>query len=74
MGVLQCDRYGCENIMCDRLSHKYGYICNECFDELVLLGAGANIEKFMGTEKNNHVITNVDAYEVFDKEFEFMLR
>ena len=70
MGVLECNRYGCENIMCDRLSHKYGYICNECFDELILLGAGANIAKFMDTEKYNHTITNVDAYEFFNEEFE----
>lgn len=35
MGVLACDRKGCENIMCAKHSDEYGYICNECFDELV---------------------------------------
>ena len=34
MGVLACDRSGCENVMCDRYSNTYGYICNSCFDEL----------------------------------------
>lgn len=46
MGVLACDRAGCENIMCDRLSHIYGYICDECFDELSQM-ADADIEAFM---------------------------
>ncbi len=34
MGVLACDRKGCENIMCDRYSNRVGYICEECFSEL----------------------------------------
>lgn len=34
MGVLACDRYGCENIMCDFYSHTYGYLCRECKTEL----------------------------------------
>jgi len=38
MGVIPCDRVGCENIMCSRLSDRYGYLCWECFDELVALG------------------------------------
>lgn len=35
MSVLACRRAGCENIMCDRYSTQYGYICEECFEELV---------------------------------------
>ena len=69
MGVLQCDRRECENIMCDRYSPKYGYICYECFDELVSLGADANIGHFMVSAFNNSDIT-VDAYELFNKEFD----
>ena len=34
MGVMQCDRKGCENVCCDRYSTNYGYICNSCFEEL----------------------------------------
>jgi protein-arginine kinase activator protein McsA len=37
MGVMACDRNGCENIMCDRLLElkvTQKYICNECFEEL----------------------------------------
>jgi len=51
MSVLQCDRNGCDNIMCDRLSYEYGYICWECFNELVSLGPEANTEAFMNSPK-----------------------
>lgn len=51
MGVMACYRVGCENVMCDRLSNKYGYICDECFDELVSLGVTTNVEEFMALEK-----------------------
>ena len=34
MGVLECDRLGCENIMCEYVSSTYGYICDECLEEL----------------------------------------
>ena len=35
MGVLACDRNGCENIMCDNVSHERNeYLCNECKQEL----------------------------------------
>jgi len=53
MGVLACDREGCTNILCDRLSNVYGYICNECFEELVNSGSAA-IMKFMATEQKEH--------------------
>ena len=52
MGVLTCDRNGCENVMCDRLSHKYGYICNECFEEL-LQSDIMDIQEFMDSEKSH---------------------
>ena len=51
MGVLPCYRQSCKNIMCNRYSLTHGYICNECFEELVNLGAEANIDTFMKTEK-----------------------
>ncbi len=38
MSYMQCDREGCENIMCDRYSSQYGYICDKCFKELVASG------------------------------------
>jgi hypothetical protein len=50
MSVLTCNRKGCQNIMCDRHSHEYGYICNECFEELVN-EENLDIEDFMDSEK-----------------------
>ena len=51
MGVMTCNRNGCENIMCDYYSQKYGYICYECFNELLDMGLDANISIFMGSIK-----------------------
>ncbi len=34
MGVLACDRLGCENIMCEYISPKFGYLCEDCLEEL----------------------------------------
>lgn len=51
MGVIRCNRNGCERIGCDRHSPEYGYICGECFEELVSMGPTANIEAFMDSPK-----------------------
>ena len=37
MGVMACNRNGCKNVMCDRYSEEHGYLCDECFDELVAI-------------------------------------
>lgn len=51
MGVLNCNRNNCGNIMCDRHSHEHGYICNECFAELVASGPTTNIDEFMASKR-----------------------
>ena len=55
MGVMGCSRKGCDNIMCDRYSDDYGYICWECFNELVSSGAETNLSNFMDSypKRNN---------------------
>jgi hypothetical protein len=35
MGVMGCFRRNCNHVLCDRYSREYGYICWECFEELV---------------------------------------
>lgn len=52
MGVLACDRNGCDNIMCDYYSHERGYICYECLKEL-LSKPDINISTFVSTPKSN---------------------
>lgn len=55
MGVRHCARKGCEAIMCDRYSSAYGYICDNCFDELVCLGARASASAFLTSEPDTSV-------------------
>ena len=37
MGVMECRRKGCKNILCNRYSTTYGYICDECFEEMKMI-------------------------------------
>ena len=67
MGVLNCSRHSCENIMCDRYSHIYGYICNSCFEELVALGASIDIDEFMNTSPDQS--NTLADYNYFDTIF-----
>ena len=73
MGVVACDRKGCDNIMCDRLSANDGYICNECFDELVRQRIiYMNVKNFMDVEKmcDNNPGFDYEVYygKIFKKE------
>jgi hypothetical protein len=51
MGVMECNRNGCDNITCEHYSREYGYICDDCFEELVNCGPYYDIEIFMNTPK-----------------------
>jgi len=53
MSVLECSRNGCDHIMCDRHSSTYGYICDNCFNELVSLGPRVDIAEFMNSPASN---------------------
>jgi hypothetical protein len=68
MGVINCFRNGCENILCDRYSPNYGYICYECFDELVENGPETNIEDFMSSPKKP-VVNKESSRARFNVEF-----
>lgn len=70
MSVLSCDRKGCGNVMCDRCSPNYGYICNECFDELVASGPDTDIRTFMGQRKTRER-SFIDPYQLYDEEFPY---
>lgn len=70
MGVLACDRKGCENVMCDRYSNEHGYICSECFDEMVESEQFESIEEFMNTEKNTYIDNTNNSYENLNEIFE----
>ena len=70
MGVLPCAVYRCQNIMCDRLSDTYGYICWECFDRLLDLGVQVDLEEFFATEPpSNPKETREATYNYFNSLF-----
>lgn len=51
MGVLACDRNGCENVMCDNVSYeRKEYLCDECKQELKGNGL-CSIDTFMQNSK-----------------------
>jgi len=55
-----CNRAGCEEIRCSRLNDKYGYICADCFRELVALGPVADIAEFLESGREGEVV-NIEA-------------
>ena len=71
MSVLACDRNGCQNIMCDRFSYEFGYICNECFVELYNLDPPVDIQRFMLSKKGKEIDVNFrkEYIEMIENEF-----
>lgn len=63
MSVLSCSRRGCENIMCARHSHKHGYICADCFQELCNKGPHVDVAAFMHSRKEEPDPAEPDAYK-----------
>jgi hypothetical protein len=49
MGIMPCNRRGCQAILCEKYSPKYGYICQNCYNEL--LDYPIDIASFMMTHK-----------------------
>lgn len=73
MGVLACDRNGCESIMCDYYSDTFGYLCYECMNELRDKACDMKVEQFMDLNKDK---PRLDLREVRLKfiEQEFQVR
>jgi len=67
MGVLACDRNGCDNIMCDYVSSEHGYLCWECRKELIAKGP-CSVSRFMDTPKVSEF--NAETWErIIEEEF-----
>lgn len=62
---MNCNRKGCKNILCDRYSARYGYICDDCFDELMSMGVNTNVDEFMHSEKPDLGKRNESVYDHF---------
>lgn len=69
MSVMACDRFDCDNIMCNRYSNIYGYICSVCYSELVEKGGCTNITDFMQSSNNNKHVDKTYAGEMFNSVF-----
>ncbi len=69
MSVLACDRRGCENIMCDYLSDTYGYLCYECYNELLEKCDSMSIGAFMNSNRGCDSPWKADAQIAVQEEF-----
>jgi hypothetical protein len=69
MGMVRCYKKNCQNILCGRFSHKYGYLCNECFDELIKSGPETNLDNFMGKPFQEEKDRRIAAETRFNTEF-----
>ena len=60
MGTKACTRAGCENILCDRYSNKFGYLCDECFEELTYAAdlSEGYIRTFLSSQKGSKELAN----------------
>lgn len=67
MSVNPCHRKDCEKILCNRISDKFGYICDDCFEELIDRRL-MDIKKFM-EESVNDLYTENAHREYMDKIF-----
>lgn len=79
MGVMSCNRKGCENIMCDTYIPEIGYLCWECEKEFkagVVKSAPETefeirhqLRHFIGTEKQEEQQkeNEIDVDRFFDQ-------
>ena len=58
MGVMKCNRKGCENILCELYSSRFGYICRDCYNEMKC--SHMPIAVFMSVAKNDLPNYNYD--------------
>jgi hypothetical protein len=71
MGVKECGRAGCENIMCDRLIDGHTYLCSDCWSELLrvketwpkeMMGGEVRkrIDEFLESKPRSYDLVNTD--------------
>jgi hypothetical protein len=67
MGVMECNRKGCGEIMCKRYSAIHGYICEDCFSEL--LNSILDVSVFMDSNKYLDPSELEERKALLEKEF-----
>jgi hypothetical protein len=68
MSMLTCSRGDCTNIMCDRFNPELGYICDECFAELVASNT-TDVAAFMETNPATGRAHSVSLREHYEEIF-----
>lgn len=53
MGVMNCSRRGCSNIMCDTHVDEIGYVCRDCQEEFEKYLTEMNLNPKTATEIHN---------------------
>ena len=78
MGVMECQRAGCRNIGCRKVTFDNRYICDSCasrFKELMITSGWENesrgffdekMEEFMSTDVNDDEDLNPEKIDVDD--------
>ena len=67
MSVMNCNRKGCKSIMCNLYSSDFGYICWDCYKELLYLG---KVGKDHTRQFMNRSLLNVEDYDTVEKYYE----
>jgi hypothetical protein len=66
MGVMECMRRGCRNILSEFYSYKLGYLCRECYEEGRTQAFAP--ETFIHLPKNASKITNHSFEEEYKEQ------
>ena len=67
MSIPTCSKRGCDCISPTRYSSVYGYLCRDCFDTLVALGAKTDIEYFLRRDMSNKEASEAYFEHIFKK-------
>lgn len=66
MGVIPCDRADCHNVNCQYYTYeRSGHVelCSSCYEELVQLGPGTDLKKFLARETG--LAVNLEASRAY---------
>jgi len=67
--MTKCARAGCNNTDCQRHSVKFGYLCSQCFEELMQLKTPVNISRFISTEAKPKTFRQQQILHFYDALF-----
>jgi hypothetical protein len=75
MGVMPCSKEGCEHILCRRYNEEFGYICDDCLQDLIKYcnikksTSPETIREFLELDKSLQYGDDFDSSEILHKIF-----